>query len=87
MKQEDSRRFPQRRNGVSHAEFGAGVVTLGRHSISDGSLVQVKFDDYTDAKLVHCDELTSLPSRSVSPDPATSRNSGWVGGNKYRSRK
>ena len=87
MKQEDARRFPQRRNGVLHQVYGAGVVTLGRNSVSDGSLVMVKFEDYPDPKLVRCDELTSLPSLGISPDPATSRNSGWVGGNHYKTKK
>jgi hypothetical protein len=87
MKQEDSRRFPQKRNGVLHPEFGAGVCTMYAHSVSDGDRIMVKFDSLTETKLVFCSELTSLPSHSVSPDPAYSRNSGWVGGNNYKQRK
>lgn len=87
MKQEDSRRFPQKRNGVMHPEFGPGVCTMYAHSVSDGDKIMVKFDSLAETKLVFCSELTSLPSHSESPDPVYSRNSGWVGGNNYRSRK
>lgn len=87
MKQEDSRRFPQKRNGVLHQEFGPGVCTTYAHSVSAGDKIQVKFDRLTEIKLVLCSELTSLPSHSESPDPAYSRNSGWIGGNNYGSRK
>ncbi len=84
MKEEDSRRFPQKRNGVIHKNFGIGIVTLNRHSIGDGSVVMVKFDQHEDEKIIKCDELVSYPSRGESPSPSTSRNSGWVGGNNYR---
>ena len=87
MKSEDSRRFPQRRNGVHHSLFGDGVVTIGPGGLPDGK-VMVKFDEYADEKAVPATELTSLPSRGESPDPATSRFSGWVGGSSYhRTRK
>lgn len=87
MKLEDTRRFPQRRNGVKHDTYGIGVVTMGRYSISDGDSVQVKFDNHPEQIIVKCYELTSFPSRGESPDPAVSRNSGWVCGNSYKSRK
>ena len=95
MRNIDIHKFPQKRNGVSHPLYGVGVVTAGRYAVSDGDgdgdgdgdSVMVKFDSYTDPKIVKCDDLESVPSRGVSPDPATSRNSGWVGGNSYRKRK
>jgi len=89
MKREDSpqNRFPQKRNGVLHPKFGPGVCTMYAHSVSGGEKIMVKFDSMEETQLVFCSELTSLPSHSVSPDPATSRNSGWVGGNNYESRK
>ena len=89
MKTEDSPqyRFPQKRNGVLHPVFGPGVCTMYAHSVSDGEKIMVKFDGETETKLVFCSELTSLPSHSVSPDPKFSRNSGWVGGNHYRSKE
>jgi hypothetical protein len=87
MKTKDSRRFPQKRNGVYHPKFGAGVATTYAHSVSAiGDKIMVKFDHESEDKLVPCNELTSLPSHSVSPDSATSRNSGWIGGNNYRSK-
>ena len=87
MRNIDTHKFPEKRNGVSHPLYGVGVVTAGRYAVSDGDSVMVKFDLYTDPKIVKCDDLESVPSRGVSPDPATSRNSGWVGGNSYRKRK
>lgn len=82
----DTRRFPQRRNGVHHQKYGPGVVIMGRDTLQDGTCF-VKFDSQEDSVWVACDELTSMPSRGESPDPKTSRNSGWVGGNNYRRKK
>jgi hypothetical protein len=84
-REEDSRRFPQRRNGVHHPVFGAGVVTMGRMSPT-GKSVQVKFVDHAEEKSVAIAQLTPLPSHSQSPDPQTSRYSGYIGGNSYRQR-
>lgn len=86
MKQEDTQRFPQRRNGVSHPVFGLGVVTLAPHNIGEG-FAGVKFDNYPDPKIVETKDLTSVPSRGESPDPAVSRFSGYIGGNNYKGRR
>lgn len=69
--------FPKRRDGVWHAEFGGGVCV---HTLYDtpGANRRIKFDD--GERWVAASELTPMPSRAVSPDPATSRNSGWVSG-------
>lgn len=79
---EATQRFPQTRNGVTCVGHGPGVVT-GSY---DGQRVFVKFDKYDRPILVPKDELQSLPSRGESPDPATSRFSGYMG-NSYRRKK
>ena len=79
-------RFPQKRNGVSHPTLGSGVVVLAEHSVGTG-MAMVQFDSATEPMLVPIRDLTSLPSRGESPDPKTHRNSGWVGGNNYRTRR
>lgn len=80
---EDSRRFPQRRNGVRHQMHGVGVVTMSSHSVGSEH-VMVKFDKIQTEMLVLRHELSSYPPRGESPDPQHSRNSGWVGGNRYK---
>ena len=91
MKTEDSRRFPQRRNGVSHPVYGNGVVetVLTGSNMPTRQLWNTVLVDFDGAGKIWVgpQELTSQPSRGVSPDPKTSRYSGWVGGNSYRSRK
>lgn len=83
MRPEESRRFPQTRNGVRHSIYGDGIVTYNR-GFSSEQAVMVRFDGTDKDTEVFADELASLPSRGISPDPATSRNSGWIGGNNYK---
>ena len=80
-------RFPQKRNGVGHAVHGFGVVTMGEHFVVQPSSVQVKFEKIDTPIIVKIEELWSSPAHGESPDPKTSRNSGWVGHNNYRTRK
>lgn len=75
--------FPQRRNGVRHAVHGLGVVTHGRGYFEE-DCVEVRFDGQSKDLTIPVTELTSAPERGESPDPATSRRSGWVGGSSYR---
>ncbi len=82
MMESESRRFPQRRNGVTHNYYGDGVVVLGPHLCPDG-MVLVEFTSGSTA-YVYITDLQSNPKMSRSPDPKTSRNSGWVTGNSYR---
>lgn len=84
VKDEDSRPFPQRRNGVRHAEHGLGVVTIGP---AGSPYVWVQFEGLPSPLPVFSDSLQSWPSKGVSPDPAESRRSGWCGGNNYRLKK
>lgn len=86
MMESESRRFPQRRNGVKHPTYGVGTVTLGPGASPEG-MVQVKFESLPGPLFVSVTNLTSNPATSISPDPATSRNSGWVYGNSYRKMK
>lgn len=79
---EVTQRFPQVHNGVTSIGHGPGVVT-GSY---DEQQVFVKFDRYKKPILIPKDELQSLPSRGESPDPATSRFSGYMG-NSYRRKK
>lgn len=84
MKDEDRNRFPQKRNGVTHPQFGTGVVVIGSDGPGRSNLVSVQFDGLDQAVLVDERTLTSAPAHSVSPDPQTHRRSGYVGGNNYR---
>lgn len=83
MKQEDTRRFPQRRNGVHHPKFGYGVVELAPHNVGGGTCL-VKFVEAQNPIWVDPNELSSAPAYGVSPDPKLSRNSGYVGVSGYR---
>lgn len=76
--------FPQRRNGVRHPKHGLGVVTQGRASANERGECEVKFDGEETPIWIFMGELTSAPERSESPDPKSSRNSGWVGGSNYQ---
>jgi hypothetical protein len=68
--------FPRRRNGVLHAQYGPGtcITTLD----IQGPNTLIKFRDMQ--RWVPASELTPCPSQAVSPDPKTSRNSGWISG-------
>lgn len=80
---ETTQRFPQTRNGVRHPALGAGVVK----GVYDEKRVFVTFQSNPDAPLlVNSNELTSAPEFGESPDPATSRFSGYMG-NSYRRKK
>jgi hypothetical protein len=77
--------FPSKRNGCRHAEFGDGVITSYPYENTEKvRVIKVRFDKFNIDFCVPCDSLTSLPSRGISPDPATSRNSGWMGMNNYK---
>lgn len=68
--------FPKRRNGVVHAAYGTGTCIIALPIEGPNRLI--KFKDMQ--RWVPADELTPCPSKAESPDPATSRNSGWVSG-------
>jgi hypothetical protein len=78
-----TQRFPQTRNGIRHPVLGPGVVK----GVYDEKRVLVSFVENPDASvLVNSNECTSAPEFGESPDPATSRFSGYMG-NSYRRKK
>lgn len=68
--------FPRRRNGVLHTQYGPGTCVIALDIPGPNRLI--KFKDLQ--RWVPADELTPSPSHAVSPDPKTSRSSGWIHG-------